>query len=607
MSENAVTSSNTLIRHTDFTCGMLIVVAAVSVYFTALGGGFIWDDDAHVLKNVHLRTAEGLSRIWFDRTSEPQYYPIVHTSFWLEYQLWGLAPFGYHLNNVLLHALNAVLCWLVLRKIGVPGAWLAGMVFALHPVHVESVAWITERKNVLSGAFYLAAVLAYWRFDSPNEPTQTRNWRFYSVALILFCCALLSKSVTSTLPAALLLVVWYKRGRITVPDVLPLLPMFLLGILAGLNTAHLEKYGVGAVGPEWDFSFCERLLIAGRAAWFYAGKLVWPHPLIFFYPRWTIDSSQWWQYLFPVAAAGLVVCLWLVRKKLGRGPLVGVLYFGGTLFPALGFFNVYPMQYSFVADHFQYLASLGIIAVLVAASCQVAKRIHLNDVRFQVGAGVVLILLGALTWRQGREYECLETLYVQTIHKNPSAWMAHINLGILRARQGRIEDAISHFRTGLAYNPQDVRAHINWGFALEKLGCDEEAVFRYRAVLAISPEVYGGRPEVAEARLRLGAALNRLGRYSEAIDLLRPSVEQNSQDSEAHFHLGTALLSIGSIEEAVSHFSIACEADPEFVESYINCGVALAKIGRFDDAIRCLQQAALLSPDNVDARYNLGR
>ncbi|HEX4342912.1 MAG TPA: O-GlcNAc transferase, partial [Verrucomicrobiae bacterium] len=329
---------------------MLLVVATFIAYQPMWHAGFIWDDDAYVTNNQTLHDLNGLKQIWLEPKATPQYYPLVYTTFWLEYHTWKLNPLGYHVVNVLLHALGSLLLWRVLKRLALPGAWLAAAIFALHPVNVESVAWVTERKNVLSAVLFFAAALAYLRFDGLAE-SKKRLWTWWCAALLLFIGALLSKTVACSLPAALLLVCWWKKGRVTMADVLPLIPFFIMGLGLGLHTAWLEKHHVGASGAEWSLSFIERCLIAGRALWFYAGKLVWPSQLTFIYPRWQIGTGVWWQWLFPLAVLAVVVTLWRARKRLGRGPLVAVLFFAGTLLPALGFFDLYPMRYSFVADH----------------------------------------------------------------------------------------------------------------------------------------------------------------------------------------------------------------------------------------------------------------
>lgn len=279
-----------------------IVALVVIGYIPALRCGFIWDDDLYVTGNATLRDGAGLNRIWLEVGATPQYYPLVFTTFWLERRVWGIAPASYHLTNVLLHAATAVLLFAALRRLRVPGAWLAAVLFAIHPVQVESVAWITERKNVLSGLFYLAAFLAYMRFCGVEQQSDSgrRPWKFYALSLLFFVAALLSKTVTCTLPAAIVLILWWKQKWFRWRNIWPLIPMALLGFAAGLFTAIMERQHVGAQGPDWDFSLLERALIAGRAVWFYVLSILAPVNLMFIYPRWQIDAGEWWQYLFPL-------------------------------------------------------------------------------------------------------------------------------------------------------------------------------------------------------------------------------------------------------------------------------------------------------------------
>ena len=343
----------------------LLAVALTSAvclaYQPVWHGGLLWDDYPGHVTAPDLRSWDGLSRIWFEGGATQQYYPLLHSAFWLQHKLWGDATLGYHLVNILLHATAALLVALVLRRLHVPGAYLAAAIFALHPVHVESVAWITEQKNTLSGVFYLAAMLVYLRFD------QTRKKSIYGCALGLFLLALLSKTVSATLPGALLVILWWQRGRLSWrKDVLPLLPFFVLGVLGGLLTAWVERTVIRAEGAAFEFTIVERFLIAGRAICFYLGKLFWPVNLTFIYPRWQVSQAIAWQYLFPAGALLLAAALWPVRRR-WRAPLAALLFFIGTLFPALGFLNVFPFRYSLVADHFQYLASLGVITLVAAA------------------------------------------------------------------------------------------------------------------------------------------------------------------------------------------------------------------------------------------------
>jgi hypothetical protein len=291
-----------------------------------------------------VQSVDGLGKIWIPRQT-PQYYPAVFTSFWIEHQLWGLNPLGYHIVNVLLHALNAILVWRLCVFLKIPGAWLIAAVFAVHPINVESVAWITERKNVLSGAFYLAAAISYLKFDDERDTRHAAGvaWRSYALSLVLFVLALLSKTVTCSLPAALILMMLWQRKRITIARVLPLIPLFVVGLILALNTAGIEREHVGADGPNFAFSMADRMLIASRGLLFYPWKILWPHPLMFIYPRWVINDASWVSY-WPMAIVLIVALAAVIGYARGwRGPALALAFFAGTIVPALGFFNVYPM------------------------------------------------------------------------------------------------------------------------------------------------------------------------------------------------------------------------------------------------------------------------
>lgn len=453
--------------HRNLLLGCALIGLVLIAYAPVLYNGYIWDDREWITENQTLFSPSAMSKIWFRFDSGPQYYPIVHTMFWCEARLWHMQAAGFHVVNVISHAANALLLVLLLSRLAVPGAWLAGFLFALHPVHVESVAWIAERKNVLSLFFYLLAALSYFQFawfrdgeDVGERPSRKRRWVWYALALAAFVCSLLSKTATVTFPAAALLVIWWKRGRLASRDVLPLVPFFAVAFGLGLVTAWVETHHAVAKGENWAFGPVERILIAGRALWFYAGKLAWPHPLIFHYPRWNIDPHQWWQYIYPVAALVVIGALWIKRDRIGRGPLVAVLFFAGTLIPALGFFNVFAMVFSFVADHFQYHASIGLI-VLFAAGC--ARMAASSKVRAKPGnamlpylaCGVLLAVMGVLTFKQTQIYRSDETLFRDIVAKNPQAWMAQSNLAGILFDRHEDEEALQHLRLAAKASPGD--------------------------------------------------------------------------------------------------------------------------------------------------------
>jgi protein O-mannosyl-transferase len=570
-----------------------LLVAVVLVYHPAWQGGLIWDDDHHVTPPA-IRSWWGLCRIWFDVKATQQYYPLLHSAFWIEHKLWGDAPLGYHLANILQHAVAAVLVALILRRLKVPGAYLAAAVFALHPVHVESVAWITEQKNTLSAMFYLSAMLVYLHFD------QSRKAWLYTAALALFALGLCSKTVTATLPGALLVIFWWQRGRLSWRrDVLPLLPFFVLGAAAGVFTAWVERKLIGAEGAAFSLTLVERSLIAGRVIWFYLGKLLWPGELLFIYPRWQISQAVWWQYLFPLAAFLLVAALWAVRRR-WRGPLAALLYFAGTLFPVLGFFNVYPFLYSFVADHFQYLASLGIIAMASAGMVLALDRRGLwrHPAGYAVCA-VPLAILAGLTWQQSRMYTDIETLYRTTIARNPGCCMAYNNLGNVLADRGHIDEAIVEFRAALNVDPRHANAHFNLGNALASQSHYYEAITEYTNGLDIEPNC-------PSAYNNLGVTLADLGRFDGAIAHYQKALELQADYPEADHNFGLALAALGRLDEALVHYGKALKIKPDYFEAHNHLGVALARLNRIDEAVAEYRKALELKANYADAHYNLG-
>jgi tetratricopeptide (TPR) repeat protein len=572
--------------------GVLLLAAVILVYQPVWHGKPIWDDDAH-LTPPGLRSAQGLARIWIEPGATQQYYPLVHSLFWVEHKLWGNATLGYHLINILLHALSALLLWRFLQGLQVPGAYLAAALFALHPVGVESVAWISEIKNTLSGAFYLGAALVYLRFD------RTRNWKFYFVALGLFLLGLMSKTVVATLPAALLVVFWWQRGRLSWrQDVLPLIPFFVVGMGAGLFTAWMEWKFVGARGSQYDFTFVERVLIAGRAIWFYLGKLVWPVDLSFIYPRWQVSQTAWWQYLFPFATILVSAGLWLLSRR-NRGPLAAWLFFVGTLFPALGFLNVYPFRYSFVADHFQYLASIGPITLAAAGivlffGSLISRRPYLQP----VVCATLLLVLGISSWCQSRMYTDMETLWQTTLARNPNAFLACNNFGNILASQGKTAEAITQFHRAIEIKPDYEEAYYNLANALVRQGKLDEAIDQYKKALEINPDFVA-------AHNNLGTALLNKGQLEQASEHYRKALDQDPANAETHNNLGYLLTKQGRTTEAIEEYRKAIELNPDRAEFYSNLGNLLVTQERTTEAVEQLQKAVELEPENAKVRYNL--
>jgi protein O-mannosyl-transferase len=585
-----------IITSRDWPVAVLLFVTALLAYWPALHGGVLWDDGAHLTK-PELQSLHGLWRIWFDLGSTPQYYPVLHSAFWLEHRAWGDALVGYHLTNVALHSLSAFLVILIVRRLSLPGAWLAGFVFLLHPVCVEAVAWMAEQKSTLSGVFYLASALIYLSFD------KTRRRSDYAVASILFLLALLTKTVTATLPAVLLVVFWWRRGRLAWRrDVLPLVPWIALGAPAGLFTAWVERTYIGATGKEFALTFLDRFLLAARAICFYGGKILWPANLIFSYPRWKIDPHVWWQYLFDAGIVVLLTALVLLARK-NRGPLAAFLIFAGSLFPVLGFLNVFPFRYSYVADHFQYLASLGIIIPVASLLAVAVGRLSPNKTIGIVFPAVLLFVLGACTWRQSRIYSDVETLYRETIARNPDSSFAHNNLGTeLFLMPGRLPEAIAEFEIALHLEPDSPEIHENLGNALAALpGRLPEAVTEYQAAIKF-------RPDFADAHDNLGIALSRIpGRLPEAITEYRDALHIRPDFAEAHSNLGNALAqSPDQLPNAIAEYQAALRISPDMAGVHFNLGTALLHSpGRLPDAVAEFESAIRIDPRLVEAHNNL--
>jgi tetratricopeptide (TPR) repeat protein len=584
-----------------------IFLAVLAAYLPAIRGGFVWDDDAHVTRAA-LRSADGLRRIWFEPGATQQYYPVLHSAFWLEHRIWGDSPLGYHLLNVLLHSTAACLVAFVLRQVWSgsrksepsAAAWLAAFLFALHPVCVESVAWISEQKNTLSTVFYLLAALAYLRWAEARAERSARPL-LYWLATGLFVLALLSKTVTATLPAALLVVFWWRGGRLSWRrDVAPLLPWFGLGAGAGWLTVWLERTMLKDNGAAIALSFLDRCLLAGRVAWFYLGKLIWPVDLVFIYPHWRVDGAELWQYLFPAAALALLIALWEIARRRSRGPLAAVLFFGGSLFPALGFFNLYPFLYSYVADHFQYLASLGIIALAAAGwDSWRSRAVPAGRISPSAAAAVAsLAILGLLTNLQCRTYRDAETLYKATLARNPGCWMAEYNLGVTLLGLGRIPEAIACYEGAIRLKPDFLQALNNLGAVLESSGRSPEAVAYYQRALRLDP----GNPV---AHYNLGNIwLNTPGRLDDAVAQYEEALRLKPDFAEAHSNLGSIWLNApGRLNDAVAQYETALRLRPDDPASHFNLAAALLKSpGRTDEAAAQLEAGLRLQPDNDTAR-----
>jgi tetratricopeptide (TPR) repeat protein len=592
--------------------GGLLVLLIWLVYYPSLRGNFLWDDNDNVTDNQTLRSFDGLGQIWFEPGATQQYYPLTHTSFWLNYQLWGLHPLGYHVTNILCQAISAVLLWQLLRRLAVPGAWFGAALFALHPVGVESVAWITERKNTLSGIFFLAALLTSLNFWLPNfiskpkpagdEPSVISSptfgpWKFYWLTLVLYVCALLSKTSTIGLPAIIFLLVWWKRRSVTWQDVRLLLPFMAVGIGLGLITSWLEKNSGGATGREWNFSLLERCILAGKIFWFYPAKLLWPHPLMFMYPRWTLNASQLLSYLPLLAMLAVILVLWLKRNSWGRPVLFAVGYFIATIFPVMGFFNVYFFRYSFVCDHFQYLASMGLLALAGAGIALLLK--HLPKIIQIAVPTALLFMLGFLAHQQTAIYKDRETLWRDSLAHNPASWIANNNLGEELAGMGRYAEATAKYHDALKINPNAELTIYNLGIESARAGNTDEAIRYYKQALE-------NKPTLIEARINLGNVLDARGDMNGAVQQYAEAARIDTNSFGAFYNLGNGLVRMGNFSSAAGAYHEALRIRPESAGAQKNFGIALASIGHLDEAMGHFLKSEKLDPNNPDIHYCLG-
>ena len=515
-----------------------LVAATALAYLPALRAGFVWNDDTYLTANPTLDGLIGLRRIWADPRANEQYYPLVFTAFWVEKHLWGLAPFGYHLVNLLLHLASAFLLWRLLVRLGVPGGWFAAGLFALHPLCVESVAWVTERKNTLSMLLSLLAALAYFasrdarvatgerharRKVGPDAPWFRRPGTLYAAALACFVLALLAKTTASLLPPLLLVIAWWRFGRLRWADVRPTIPFLLVGAGLAGQTAYLERTMVEARGAEWSLGLLGRIVLAGRAVAFYAGKLLWPTNLSFIYSRWTIDPAAAAQWLPALATLAVLAGAWAMRTRLGRGPLAGVLAFGGILFPAMGFFNVYAMRYSYVADHFAYQAvAVGAAFVAGGVATVVQNRKPMLQ-RIAAGTGVVVLAaLAAMTYREARVYRDADALWTATLERNPECFMCQTNYGFSLYSRGRVAEAIDRFQQSLRIKPDNVPALLNLAKVEEDRGRFDEAIARLQTARAVDPAD-------STVLINLGTVLTKAGRFDEAVGVYEEALRNSSR------------------------------------------------------------------------------
>ena len=585
----------------DWLWGLGLVLAVIVTYLPVWRAGFIWDDDYALTINPVVVGPLGLREIW--TTSAGDVCPLTITTFWLEHKLWGLPPLPYHLVNVLLHGFNAVVLWRVLCMLRIPGAWLGAALWALHPVQVDTVTWITELKNTQSGLFYLLSILFFVRWLQARNDEKHGGWNWtYAAAFLFAAMAMASKSSTVILPLVLGLVAWWIEGRWKWRNGVSLLPFFFLSAIASAYSLWTQSKELAAVdGPQWARTWPERLVTVGDEVWFYLGKLLWPHPLMNVYPRWQIASSHFESYLPLLAIVIIGLILWLKRDSWGRPYFFVLGYFLVALLPMLGLLDLYFQHYSWVSDRYQYLASMGPLALAAAGFVRVADVVLAEKtwLRPTLAAGL-LSLFGIISWQHAWVYQNEETLWTYNLAKNPNWWLGYNNLGRIRFQEGKIDEAIADYQRCLAINPSYALAHFNLGLALSQKDQSDAALDEFRKAL----ELY---PGFVDAHYNYGIGLFQKGRMDEAMVEFQKVLELNPKHIYAHNNLGLSLFEKGQVDDAMAQYREALQIDPGFADAHYNLGLALIQKGAVGDAITEFQKAVRLNPGDSSARQNLAR
>jgi protein O-mannosyl-transferase len=558
-------------------------------YQPAWRGGFLWDDDTHLLNNPVLK-AGGLFRIWIPGAFV-NYWPVTSTVYWIEHQLWGFNPLGFHLASIALHALAALLVWRVLAEMGMPGAMFAAAVFALHPVNVESVAWITQLKNTLSLPLAALSMLVYLLYERKGG-----RWRL-AASLALFVLSALAKGMTLTLPVVLLASDWWQRGRIGRRDLFRVLPYVLAAtFMVGLEIAMQHIAAANHVVRL--ASLAGRTAAAGCAVWFYFWKVVWPADLIFIYPQWSVSDRDVLWYVPGVLLILIAALAWWRRRSWGRPVTMFIVCYVGLLLPVLGFVDIYFMRYSLVADHWQYAAMIVPCAALAGAIATSGRRWpSLRSGGYVLSVGV-LIVLAAMTYRQSRMYSDIDALYRTTLDRNPDCWLAHGNLGNLLFDRGQIDEAFAHYQKALAIKPDYPEAHYNLGILLESRGEVDAALAQYTRALEI-------QPDYAAAHNNVGIVLESRGALDAAVAHYKRALELDPDNAVAHNNLGNALSGRGESEAAIVEYERALQIAPDYAECHDNLGIALARRGQADAARAHFEKAVELKPDYAEGHNNL--
>jgi tetratricopeptide (TPR) repeat protein len=571
---------------------VVIVVIGTAVFWPALHGTWIWDDQPEVSLNTLLRAPDGWWKFWIAPTT-PDYFPLKSTLQWLLWQAWQDNAMGFHVVSLGLHLVSALLLVRVLRQLGLRHAWLGGLLFAIHPVVVESVAWIAELKNTVSLPPLLLAMSAYLEYDA------RRQARDYGRALLWFLAAMLCKTSVVMLPAVLLLYAWWKRGRIGRDDMRASAPFFAVSLALGLVTMWFQQHHSIGTEPLPTVGLPAQVARAGLALGFYLGKCVCPVGLVPVYPRWAVEPPSLLQFTPWLLLGAVGFAAWRRRATWGRHVLFGLGFFGLNLAPVLGFAGMSYLRFSWVADHFVYLPLLGVVGLAVAGADALANRLSSPLRRYAIGGvALVLVALAAQTYRYSAVYQSETTFWTYTLARNPDVWQGQYDLGIALLSTRQPVEAVAHFEQALRLNPRSADTHYNLANALAQLHRMPDAIRHYEESLRL-------QPASADAQCNLGNALLEWGQATAALEHLAEAVRLSPGISAMHANYANALNQTGHAGEAAAQFGEALRLDPNDGLAHYNYGNLLLKAGRTHEAIDQYEAALRLLPENDAVRHNL--
>ena len=617
-----------------FLGAVAILLLALVAYWPLHTAGYIWDDGGWLVHNHFVHHWRGLWNIWFNPHDSIQYYPMVFTAFNIQWHIWGGNAFGYHLLNIIMQAVDAIFLWRILKALNLRSAWIAAAIWAIHLVQVETVGWVVEQKSLLSALFLFPAILAWTGFADlqgnrvADTPFLTgRQWRVYALATLLFILALCSKTDACIVPVVLLFVLVWKRGTIKTRDVLLLVPWMIFGFLAALMTIHIEHGQAGAKGHGFQFTIAQHLIIAGKDLWFYPFKLFWPWPMMAVYPRWHISHVAAWEWIFPITAFAIPLVLLAISNKIGRGAFVAVCVYGLMISPLLGFIAFYTEMYTFVADHYQYLACIGIIVLATEVAAGIFSRLgsvenaaeemvpptdgQKTSVAAVTDGGIgrwlgmavsalVLLALGTMTWAQSEIYTPPLRVWTHNIKCNPDCWLAMERVGVHEYGKGHVSAALVLFqRANELSHGNNLIVNSNLGDVYRHLGQYAKAIPYYRRSLAVAAR----QPPIIS---HLVNCYEKVGNWRQAyVDLLH-GVKLLPHSADLQTELAVMLAKAGHPKQAVSHFLVAIKYEPADTKALFGLAESLAGLGQRQKAIPYFQRALKASPEFGQGHFAYG-